>query len=31
VRKMCSMDLMVHPKTGEVIGTHGDKIRIVVK
>jgi hypothetical protein len=25
------LDLMVHPKTREVIGAHGDKIRNVVK
>jgi clan AA aspartic protease len=25
------MDLMVHPKTQEVVGAHGDKIRNVVK
>jgi clan AA aspartic protease len=25
------MDLMVHPKTQEVVGAHGDKVRYVVK
>ncbi|MDR0759615.1 MAG: retroviral-like aspartic protease family protein [Treponema sp.] len=25
------MDLMIHPKTQEVVGAHGDKIRNVVK
>jgi hypothetical protein len=25
------MDLIVHPKTNEVIGAHGDTLRIVVK
>jgi clan AA aspartic protease len=25
------MDLMVHPKTQEVVGAHGDKVRNVVK
>ena len=26
-----AMDLMVHPKTQEVVGAHGDKVRIVIK
>jgi hypothetical protein len=25
------LDLMIHPKTQEVVGAHGDKIRNVVK
>ena len=26
-----AMDLMVHPKTQEIVGAHGDTVRYVVK